>query len=261
MAITNDNTWLADMVGDISGKIEGFYMDVEDVMCMDAVNYVESKLKKVGADVRSFCLEFVQEVFTSSLEQASEEVLSDMPPLESSDSDTTADTTKGDYLKEGSRSINNNSDGDSESCGDATQHVPISQAKATPLKSEDGYECASLMEGLGDDFNDLDTCVDSRSTVKSLYCVSPEEHGSIIPKVTSSYEFVEAIGSDSLAQEPQSVIELIKLDESCIIVETRELCSAHNEITEQRTIQNKVLENMASAMRDYEFDESEWEII
>ncbi|KAL3739910.1 hypothetical protein ACJRO7_021219 [Eucalyptus globulus] len=262
MAITNGNTWLADIVEDISGKIEEFCLDVEDVIYVDTVNYVESKLKKVSAEVRGFCLEFMQEVFTSSQEQASEEVLSNMPPLESSDSDTTSDTAKEDCLEEGSCSINNYSDVDSEICGDATQHVPISQAETTQLKSEDGHEYDSLTEGPGEHFNGSDTCTDSRSTVKSLYCVSPEEHESFIPDVASSDEFEEVIGSDCSAQESHSVNDLINIDESCITVDTGEICSGLIEITEQQPIQNEVLENMTSTTRNnYEFDESEWEII
>ncbi|XP_048131513.1 uncharacterized protein LOC125314099 [Rhodamnia argentea] len=263
MAITNGNTWLVDMVEDISGKIEEFCLDVEDCICTDTVHYVESKLKKVRADMRSFCLKFVQEVFTSSPEQASEEVLSDMPPLEITDSYTTSDPAEGDYLQEDSCSINNYSDVDSESWGDSTQDVPISQAEETPLKFKDGHKRASLMEGLGEDVHGLDTCADNIGTVKSLYCVSPEEHVSIIPDVTSSNAFVEPIaGSDcSVSRDHHCVNELIKLDESCIIVDAGELCSAPNEMTEARVIQNFILENMASTMRNHEFDESEWEII
>ncbi|XP_048131514.1 uncharacterized protein LOC125314100 [Rhodamnia argentea] len=195
MAITNGNTWLADMVEDVSGKIEEFCLDVEDCICTDTVNYVESKLKKVRADVTSFCLKFVQEVFTPSPEQASEEVLSDMPPLEITDSYTTSDPAEGDCLQEDSCSLNNYSDVDSGSLGDSTQGVPISQAEATPLKFKDGHKRASLMEGLREDFHGLDTCAYNTSTVKSLHCVSPEEHVSIIPDVAPSNAFVEPIGT------------------------------------------------------------------
>ncbi|KAK9267424.1 hypothetical protein L1049_009850 [Liquidambar formosana] len=55
-------TW----VGNICQKLETMFLEVDEIMCQEPVKYVENHLQTVGANVKQFCSEFVQDVFPPS---------------------------------------------------------------------------------------------------------------------------------------------------------------------------------------------------
>ncbi|KAH1055997.1 hypothetical protein J1N35_034062 [Gossypium stocksii] len=195
-------------VGNIYQRFEALCLEMDDMVCQETFQYVEDQLQTVGANVRQFCTELMQEVLPSSPTNSKEELNLSL----------------------------------------------LQNAAGQSTENERGLAQACKDEAHDTDFTLDDALLQSKGRY-SFCCCSPA---------------------------PVPSLNKVKLEESCIVVDSSELHSLSNELQERRSFKeafslksslwkpddeqhrNSVEQSgksNKSESQEMGFSESDWEII
>ncbi|KAE8689449.1 Detected protein of unknown function [Hibiscus syriacus] len=204
-------------VGNIYQKFEAMCLEMDDMVCQETFQYVEDQLQTVGANVKQFCTELMQEVLPSSPTNPKEDL-------------NTSLVQNADVAHEDS-----NSSVDKERIKKKLIHASsVEYVEDTHLCLSSEHcaenECALAQtcktEALGIDCTPDDTVLESKE----------EASHKSVPKLE-----LEAV--------PVPSFNKVKLEESCIIVDSSELYSLSNELRERRSFKKKFRESFSSKSR------------
>ncbi|XP_039047897.1 uncharacterized protein LOC120188572 [Hibiscus syriacus] len=203
--------------GNIYQKFEAMCLEMDDMVCQETFQYVEDQLQTVGANVKQFCTELMQEVLPSS-------------PTNSKEEHDSSLVQNADVAHEDS-----NTSVDKERIKKKLIHASSVEYVEDPhlcLSSEHcaEYECA-LAKACKHEAWDIDCTLDDNL---------------LESKEGASHKSVPILELEAV---PVPSFNKVKLEESCIIVDSSELYSLSNELRDYRSFKKKFWEAFSSKSR------------
>ncbi|XP_021294452.1 uncharacterized protein LOC110424237 [Herrania umbratica] len=269
-------------VGNIYQKFEAMCMEVDDMVCEETFRCVENHLQTVGANVKQFCTEFMQDVLLSprakSVEERNLSLVQNTGVTACENSNITIDEDKSQKELIHSSSVQSVDDVHFGSVDDV--HFGLSSEQSTKDESALAHsgsipsDSVILAQACKNELQDTDSTLDDTS----LETTEEASHQSV-----SEVELEAALLS----------LDEAKLEESCIIVDSGDLQSQSNEAGKRRSYKKKFRESFSSKLRlrkqdreqhagsskekgknagrssqtdkaksqDMEFSESDWELV
>ncbi|OMO65358.1 LPPG:FO 2-phospho-L-lactate transferase CofD/UPF0052 [Corchorus olitorius] len=247
-------------VGNIYQKFEAMCMEVDDRICEDTFRYVENHLHAVGANVKQFCTELMEDVLSPSLTDSEKELKSS--PVQNA----------GVKAYENSKV---NVDEEKELIHSSS----VKELKSSPVQNAGvGYENSKVNVDEGkelihssaaESIEDVHFGLSSEQSTEdegSLACSGsiPCESVTLAQVCKNEIPDIESILNDASVETTEdashkSVTKLelaavpsfdkVKLEESCIIIDSTELHSLSNEAGERRSYKKKLREAFSSKSR------------
>ncbi|XVE88185.1 hypothetical protein DITRI_Ditri19aG0048400 [Diplodiscus trichospermus] len=219
-------------VGNICHKFEAICMEVEDMVCQETLKYVENQLQTVGANVKQFCTELMQEVIpstpTNSVKELNSSLVKNAVVTAFEDPNISIDE---DHSQ---KELMNTSP--VESIEDV--HFGLSPEPSTEDES-------ALAHGSGFKRSDpvilAQACKNELQDINSILDDRPLELTEEVSNKSVSEVELEALPVPSFDQ--------VKLEESCIIVHSSKLHSLSNEAVERKSYKKKLREAFSSKSR------------
>ncbi|KAK6264614.1 hypothetical protein QQP08_019185 [Theobroma cacao] len=217
-------------VGNIYQKFEAMCMEVDDMVCEETFRCVENHLQTVGANVKQFCTEFMQDVLHSpgakSVEERNLSLVQNTGVTVCENLNITIDEDKSQKELIHSSSV--------QSVDDV--HFGLSSEQSTKDESALAHsgsipsDSVILAQACKNELQDTDSTLDDAS----LETMEEASHQS-----ATEVELEAALPSFDEA----------KLEESCIIVDSGDLQSLSNETGKRRSYKKKFRESLSSKLR------------
>ncbi|XWS15828.1 hypothetical protein CRYUN_Cryun34aG0035100 [Craigia yunnanensis] len=264
-------------VGNIYQKFEAMCMEVDDVVCQETFNYVENQLQTVGANVKQFCSELMLEVLPSSPTKSVEELNSS---LVQNDGVTACEESN----------ISVDEDHSQKELGHSSSLESVENVHFG-FSLEQGKEDESSLAHWSGSIPS-DSVILAPACKNELWDIdSTLDHTSLESTEEASHK---SVSKEELEAVPVPSFDQVKLEESCIMVNSSELQSLSNESGERRSYKKKFRQAFSSKLsrsakrdneqhvesskekgngvglssetnksesQDMEFCESDWEII
>ncbi|MBA0789209.1 hypothetical protein Gotri_025875 [Gossypium trilobum] len=227
-------------VGNIYQRFEALCLEMDDMVCQETFQYVEDQLQTVGANVRQFCTELMQEVLPSSPTNSKEEL--NLSLLQNAAVTANKDSN-----------INVNKD-----CIQK-ELIHVKYIKNIHLGSSSGQSTENergLAQACKNEAHDTDSTLDD-ALLESKVAFGCGIKGLV--KVMRLNDFVAAVPKLELETVPAPVPSLnkVKLEESCIVVDSSELHSLSNELQERRSFKEKFQEAFSLKSRLWKPDDEQ----
>ncbi|GMJ14716.1 hypothetical protein HRI_005140700 [Hibiscus trionum] len=191
-------------------------LEMDDMVCQETFQYVEDQLQTAGANVKQFCTELMQEVLPSSPTNSKVELNSSLvrnADVANEDSNTSVDKERIKKELIHASSVEYVED----------THLGLSSEHRTQNERALAQSCKTEAREIDSTLDDSDTLLES--------------------KEEASYKYVPKL-------EPEAVtvpsFNKLKLEESCIIVDSSGLSSLSNELRERRSFKKKFREAFSS---------------
>ncbi|KAK8575176.1 hypothetical protein V6N13_033583 [Hibiscus sabdariffa] len=193
-------------VGNVYQKFEAMCLEMDDMVCQETFQYVEDQLQTAGANVKQFCTELMQEVLPSSPTNSKEELNSSLVQnADVANEDSNASVDKERIKKELIHAS-------------PVEYVDTHLGLSSEHHTEN--ECA-LAQACKNEAQEID------STLDDTLLETKEE---------ASYKYVPKLVLEAV---PVASFNKLKLEESCILVDSSELGSLSNELRERRSFKKK----------------------
>ncbi|MBA0748021.1 hypothetical protein Gogos_004877 [Gossypium gossypioides] len=180
-------------VGNIYQRFEALCLEMDDMVCKETFQYVEDQLQTVGANVRQFCTELMQEVLPSSPTNSKEELNLSL-----------------------------------------LQNAAVTANKDSNIRQSTENE-RGLAQACRNEAHDTDSTLDDALLESKA-----------VPKLE-----LETISA------PVPSLNKVKLEESCIVVDSSELHSLSNELQERRSFKEKFREAFSLKSRLWKPDDEQ----
>ncbi|MBA0694509.1 hypothetical protein Goari_004793 [Gossypium aridum] len=206
-------------VGNIYQRFEALCLEMDDMVCQETFQYVEDQLQTVAANVRQLCTELMQEVLPSSPTNSKEEL--NLSLLQNA-------------------AVTANKDSNISVNKDCIQKelIHVKYIKNIHLGSSSGQSTETergLAQACKNEAHDTDSTLDDALLESKA-----------VPKL--ELETVPA---------PVPSLNKVKLEESCIVVDSSELHSLSNELQERRSFKEKFQEALSLKSRLWKPDDEQ----
>ncbi|OMO76275.1 hypothetical protein CCACVL1_15800 [Corchorus capsularis] len=249
-------------VGNIYQKFEAMCMEVDDMICEDTFRYVENHLQTVGANVKQFCTDLMEDVLSSSPTDSEKELKSS--PVQNAgvkvyeNSKVNVDEEKELIHSSSAKELKSSPVQNAGVKGYENSNVNVDEGKevihASAAESIEDVHFGLSSEQSTEDEGSLTHCSGSipcESVTLAQVCKNE------IPDIESILNDASVETTEDASHKSVTKLELaavpsfdkVKLEESCIIIDSTELHSLSNEAGERRSYKKKLRDAFSSKSR------------